>query len=60
MDGIALGYSCIPPENYKTTFQAKGNTKMHGINWNNGKLDYPALTSFIYQPFSPTTFCKMT
>ena len=34
-DGIVLGYSFLPPKDYKTNFQAKWNTKnMHGINWN--------------------------
>ena len=40
-DGILSAYSFLPPKDYKPTFQAKCNTKnMHGINWNNRKLDY--------------------
>ena len=39
-DGIVLGYSFLPPKDYKPTFQAKWNTKnLHGLigtmeNWN--------------------------
>ena len=55
-DGIVLGYSFLPPKDYKPTFQAKWNTKnLHGINWNNGKLEYTELSSIIHQHCSPTT-----
>ena len=55
-DGIVLGYSFLPPKDYKPTFQAKGNTKnLHGINWNNGKLEYTELSSIIHKHCSPTT-----
>ena len=55
-DGIVLGYSFLPPKDYKPTFQAKWNTKnMHGINWNHGKLDYSELAFIIHQHCSPTT-----
>ena len=44
-DGILMGYSLLPPEDYKPTFQANWNTKnLHGINWNNGKLAYTELS----------------
>ena len=55
-DGMVLGYSFLPPKDYKPTFQAKWNTKkMHGINWNHGKLDYSELAFIIHQHCSPTT-----
>ena len=48
-DGIVLGYTFLPPKDYKSTFQAKRNTKnLHGINWNNGKLEYTELSSIIH------------
>ena len=54
-DGIVLGYSFLPPKDYKPTFQAKWSTKhMHGINWNHGKLDYSELAFIIHQHCSPT------
>ena len=41
---------------YKPTIQAKCNTKnVHGVNWNNGKVDYADLPTIVYQPCSPTT-----
>ena len=49
-DKPELGYSFLPLKDYKTTFQAKWNTKnMHGINRNNGKLVYSELASTIHQ-----------
>ena len=55
-DGIVLGYSFLPPKDYKLTFQAKWNTKnMQGISWNHGKLDYSELAFIIHQLYSPTT-----
>ena len=55
-DGIVLGYTFLPPNDYKPTFQAKWNTKnLHGINWNNGKVDYSDLPTIIHQHCSPTT-----
>ena len=55
-DGIVLGYSFLPPKDCKPTFQAKWSTKkMHGINWNHGKLDYSELSFIIQQHCSPTT-----
>ena len=55
-DGIVLGYSFLPPKDYKPTFQAKWNTKnLHVINWNNGKLEYTELSSIIHQHCSHTT-----
>ena len=55
-DGIVLGYSFLPPKDYKPTFQAKWNTKnLHGINWNNEKLEYTELSSIIHQHCSATT-----
>ena len=55
-DGIVLGYAFLPPNDYKPTFQAKWNTKnLHGINWNNGKVDYSDLPTIIHQHCSPTT-----
>ena len=39
-DGIVLGYTFLPPNDYKPTFKVKWNTKnLHGINWNNRKVD---------------------
>ena len=56
MDGIVLGYTFLPPNDYKPTFQAKSNTKsLHGKNWNNGKVDYSDLRTIIHQHCSPTT-----
>ena len=55
-DGVVLGYSFLPPKDYKPIFQAKWNTKiMHGINWNHGQLDYSELAFIIHQHCSPTT-----
>ena len=55
-DGIVLGNSLLPPKDYKPTFQAKLNTKkLHGIDWNSGKLEYIELSSIIQQHSSPTT-----
>ena len=55
-DGIVLGYSFLPPTDYKPTFQAKWNLKnMHRINWNHGKLDYSELAFIIHRHCSPTT-----
>ena len=54
-EGIVLGYSFLPPKDYKPTFQAKWNTKnMHGTNWNHGKLDYSELAFIVHQHCSPT------
>ena len=40
-EGIVLGYTFLPPNDYKPTFQAKWNTKnLHGTNCNNEKVDY--------------------
>ena len=55
-DGIALGYTFLPPNGYKAIFPAKWNTKnLHGINWNNGKVDYSVHPTIINQHCSPTT-----
>ena len=55
-DGIVLGYSFVPPKDYKPTFQAKLNTKsVHSLNWIHVKLDYSELIFFIHQRCSPTT-----
>ena len=55
-DGIVLGYSFLPPKDYKPTFQAECNTKkMHGVNWNNRKLEYTEFSSIVHQHCSPTT-----
>ena len=60
--GCFQGWNCIgiqfpPTQNYKLTFQANWNTKnLHGIIWNNGKLEYTELSSsIIHQHCSPTT-----
>ena len=46
-----LGYTFLPPNDYKPTFQAKWNTEnLHGINWNNGKVDYSDLPTTIHLP----------
>ena len=56
MDGIVLRYGFLPTKDKKPTFQAKWNTKnLHGIKWNNGKLEYTELSSIIHQPCAPTT-----
>ena len=55
-DGTVLGYTLLPSNDYKPTFQAKWNTKnLHGINWNNGKVDYSDPPTIIHQHCSPTT-----
>ena len=55
-DGIVLGYSFLPPKDYKPTIQGKWSKKnMRGIKWNHGKLDYSELTFIIHQHCSPTT-----
>ena len=55
-DGIVLGYSIIPPKDYKPTFQAEWSIKnIHGIYWNNVKPEYTELSSIIHQHCSPKT-----
>ena len=54
-DGIVFGYTFLPANDYKTTFQAKWNTKnLHGINGNNGNVEYPDLPTRNHQHCSPT------
>ena len=54
-DGIVLGYSFLPPKDYKPAFQAKWNKKnLNGIKWNSGKLEYTEFSSIIHQHCSPT------
>ena len=55
-DGIVLGYSFLPPQDYKPTFQAKWNTKnMNGMNWNHERLVYSVLAFIMHQHCSQTT-----
>ena len=55
-DGSVLVYIFLPPRDYKPTFQAKWNIKnIHGIHWNNEKLDHAELASIIHQHCSQTT-----
>ena len=54
-DETVLGYTFLPPNDYKPTFQEKWNTKnLHGINWNNGKV-YSDLSTILHQHCSPAT-----
>ena len=56
VDGIVLGHCFLPPKDYKPTFRAKWTNKnLHGINWNNRKLEYTELSSIIHQHCSHTT-----
>ena len=51
-----IGIQFSTTKDYKPIFQAKGNTKnLHGVNWNNGKLEYTEFSSIIHQHCSPTT-----
>ena len=49
IDGSVQGFSFCPPKSFKPNEQTKWNTsRLHGIAWSSGKLDYEKLFSVFY------------
>ena len=49
IDGSLQGFSFCPPESFKPNKQTTWNTsRLHGVAWSSGKLDYDKLLAVLY------------